>query len=124
VDHRDLPVLRTLAEMFETGKPPATRGPACRPDGPDRAVRGGRTEGPGRPGHGGPEGIISIDAHEAYPIAITGVTERALRAVGQWPASGLRKTAAFLGGAGKEVLYRVITGAPSGEITQHVPPHL
>jgi hypothetical protein len=84
-----------------------------------------------------------------YPIAITAVTERALRAVGQWPASdhaadaivaalneaadtepdeekrsGLRKAAAFLGGAGKDVLYRVVTQVSSQEVTQHIPHHL
>jgi hypothetical protein len=84
-----------------------------------------------------------------YPVTITAVTERALRAVGQWPASddaaeaiiaalteaaesepdeekrsGLRRTAAFLGGAGKEIFYRILTSAASGEISQHMPPHL
>lgn len=85
----------------------------------------------------------------SYPVIITDVTERARRAVGQWLASdlaadvivsalsdaaeeepdaekrsGLRNAAAFLGGAGKEVLYRVITQVSGHEITQHIPPHL
>jgi hypothetical protein len=84
-----------------------------------------------------------------YPIIITKVTERARRAVGQWPASdlatdailsalsdaaelepdeekrsGLRSAVAFLGGAGKEVLYRVITQVSGQEISQHIPHHL
>ena len=88
-------------------------------------------------------------AELAYPIIITAVTERTRRAVGQWPASdsaadaiiaalndaaeyeldeekrsGLRKTASFLAGAGREVLYRVLTSVASGEINQHIPPHL
>jgi hypothetical protein len=84
-----------------------------------------------------------------YPVIISDVTERARRAVGQWPASdvaadaivsalsdaaeqesdekkrsGLRDAAAFLGGAGREVLYRVITQVSGQEITQHIPHHL
>lgn len=85
----------------------------------------------------------------SYPVIITRITERALRAVGQWPASdnaadaiiaafneaaeaepdeekrsALRRTGTFLAGAGREVLYRVITGVASGEISQHIPPHI
>ena len=81
-----------------------------------------------------------------YPLIISGVTERARRAVGQWPASdlaadailsalssaadqeqdeekrsGLRRVVSFLGGAGKEVLYRVVTQVSGQEITQHLP---
>jgi hypothetical protein len=66
--------------------------------------------------------------------------------VGQWPASdlaadailsalssaadqepdeekrsGLRRAVSFLGGAGKEVLYRVVTQVSGQEITQHLP---
>jgi hypothetical protein len=68
------------------------------------------------------------------PLIVSGVTERARRAVGQWPASdlaadailaalssaadqepdeekrsSLRRAVNFFGGAGKEVLYRVVT---------------
>jgi hypothetical protein len=85
----------------------------------------------------------------SYPVIISNVTERARRAVGQWPASdlaagaivsalnetaeqepdeekrsGLRNSAVFLGGAGKEVLYRVITQVSGQQITQHIPHHL
>jgi hypothetical protein len=88
-------------------------------------------------------------AETTYPVIISSVTERARRAVGQWPASdqgpdvliaalqgaaetepdeakrsGLRKTAEFLAGAGREVLFRVMTQVGSQEATQHIPHHL
>jgi hypothetical protein len=144
---RELPVLRALVDKFddiETGSVRIETLPAA-------------------------TGLAEIDVHRAlrsldtadppymsgtriselpYPIIISNVTERARRAVGQWPASdlaadaivaalndaaeqesdeekrsSLRNTAAFLGGAGKEVLYRVITQVSGQEITQHIPRH-
>jgi hypothetical protein len=86
---------------------------------------------------------------ERYPNPIFRVTERGRRAAGQWPASdsaadaiiaalesaaeiepdgdkksALGRTAAFLAGAGREVFYRVVTGVVSGEVSQHIPPHI
>lgn len=90
-----------------------------------------------------------VVAELPYFLVISGVTERARRAVGQWPTSdlaadailsalskaaeqepddekrsGLQRAVAFLGGAGKEVLYRVVTQVSGQEITQHLPHHL
>jgi hypothetical protein len=145
---RELPVLRALVEKFDDVETNIVRietlPAATKLDDIDvkRALRSLITADP-------PYVIGNGIDQLSYPIIITNVTERARRAVGQWPASdlaadaivaalteaaeqepdeekrsGLRKAAAFLGGAGKEVLYRVITQVSGQEITQHIPPHL
>jgi hypothetical protein len=55
---------------------------------------------------------------------VAALTEAAEQEPDEEKRSGLRKAAAFLGGAGKEVLYRVITQVSGQEITQHIPTHL
>ena len=145
---RELPVLRALVEKFDEIETEIVRietlPAATGLDEIDvkRALRSLDTAAPPYLTGTKVEGL-------SYPIIITNVTERARRAVGQWPASdlaadaivsalsdaaehesddekrsGLRNTAAFLGGAGKEVLYRVITQVSGQEITEHIPHHL
>ncbi len=144
---RELPVLRALVEKFEDvetdGVPIEALPAATGLDDIDvqRALWSLHTADP-------PYLLGTGVAELPYPIVITEVTERARRAVGQWPASdvaadailaalsdaaeqepdeekrsGLRSAAAFLGGTGKEVLYRVITQVSGQEITQHIPHH-
>jgi hypothetical protein len=96
-----------------------------------------------------PPYLVGIAAQLTYPMIITEVTERARRAVGQWPASDqaadvflaalteaaeqeadeekrsvLRRVATALGGVGKDVLIRVMTQIGAQEATQHLPPHI
>jgi hypothetical protein len=145
---RELPVLRTLVEKFDDVGTYMVRietlPAATGLDETDvkKALRSLDTANP-------PYITGTTPAELSYPVIISGVTERARRAVGQWPASdlatdaivaalsdaaeqepdeekrsGLRHAADFLGGAGKEVLYRVITQVSGQEITQHIPHHL
>lgn len=142
---RELPVLREIVRRFEDpecwqvrlGDLPAATGL----DEVDvqRALRALDGEEP--PYFAG-TGVAELP----YPLIITSVTGRARRAVGQWPASdsavdsivaalsaaadaepdeekrsGFRRAAAFVGDAGREVVYRVLTGMATGEISSHIP---
>lgn len=139
---RDLPVLRVLVAMFEVAD--AERSKVVRPG--ELPVLTGLSESDVKEAlratdRADPPYIICVEADLSYPIAVVGVTERALRVVGQWPVSddaadaiiaalsdaaeheldkekqsALRRTAPFIAGAGREVFYRVVTTVASQEI--------
>jgi hypothetical protein len=142
---RELPVLRALVEQFDDPDTLQVRPEQLsQADGltADDVNRALRALSEARPPY--IEGVMP-DQY-SYPVIITGVTERARRATGLWPASdqavdvlvaalqsagetdpdpdrrsGFRKAAAFLGGSGKEVLYRVLTQLSSQEAGQYLP---
>jgi hypothetical protein len=147
---RDLPVLRALVSIFESGGRGGlgvrVHALAVAADMPETEVGNAlRALNTASPPYFRGTSMSGLD----HPAIITSITERALRAVGQWPASdnaadaiiaafneaaeaepdeekrsALRRTGTFLAGAGREVLYRVVTGVASGEISEHIPPHI
>lgn len=145
---RELPVLRALVDIFENSDYASNLGVRLGQLAPQagmadadvaKALRALSTAEP-------PYIKGTWVSGVSHPIIINRVTERALRAVGQWPASGeaadaivaaldaaaesepdeekrsaLRRTAGFLGGAGREVFYRVLTGVATGQVDHHLP---
>lgn len=143
---RELPVLRALIDHFET--PEIVPGPGI----DDLAETTGLAEPDVKVAlialwEAAEPYIEGVEGAEArYPIAVTGVTERARRAVGQWPASDnaaealvaaineaaeaepdeekksvLRRTAAALAGPVREVAMRVLTNEATSQVSQHLP---
>jgi hypothetical protein len=145
---RELPVLRALVEMLEDparwmvriDELPGATGLSMTEV--QQTLRALSTARPAYITAGGAE-------QDTWPSIVSEVSERARRAVGQWPASdnaadvliaaleraadsepdeerksGLRKTAGFLASTGKEVLIRVMTQVGSQEASQHIPHHL
>lgn len=122
---RELPVLTALVEHF---------------DDPD-AAQWHRSDGVGATGldadsvtralaalHGAqPPYVVGVSVEEAsYPVVLTGVTERARRAVGAWPTPEAlvdRLVAALFGGGGRRGRSRAeVEVATGGGLARRVPP--